>query len=518
MERSVNPKTAEKLQIQKAASVLYKEVKSYFEKNTVDDMIKSLTNINDNLKENKDYNVSIDEYSMLGFITYLIGVDMTSSREFVIKNVAENYRSRFVDNNLNNEEFINILCEVLKNINTNNFENAKNELKQILEKEIECDKNSMGELRIAIRNSLKHYAIPVPIAKDLSAIISKQKMSYNDILRYNHVMQIEAIFLDNSMKATINVLTNKLFVKSLEIGEKLYIQQKFSLVHFDSIISAKELLEKFPTCLMYATVPYGENIDKEVLKEKYFINDVDNSGSNNENSEQSEEKESGNNNQLKKLPEEDPDFFVRACAEEYLKKKIENIEDFENSIENIINSDSDFLQYFYHYIAYNKNNKENRKQFEEVWSEFTKEDLHNSLTSKIENLQNEGKEIAEKIFALIPEKNLGHIINYVRDCIDNLVIITDEKNITKSYLLSQFSENGISTYHHLQQIMSLIESQYISGAGFTSYCTLFDYIITQTEAKEIFEESAKLDDYNMRINVYTQLKNFYFSEEVNKEN
>lgn len=269
---------------------------------------------------------------------------------------------------------------------------------------------------------------------------------------------------------------------------------------------------------MYATVPYGENIDKEVLKEKYFINDVDNSGSNNENSEQSEEKESGNNNQLKKLPEEDPDFFVRACAEEYLKKKIENIEDFENSIENIINSDSDFLQYFYHYIAYHKNNKENRKQFEEVWSEFTKEELHNSLTSKIENLQNEGKEIAEKIFALIPEKNLGHIINYVRECIDNLVIITDEKNITKSYLLSQFSENGISTYHHLQQIMSLIESQYISGAGFTSYCTLFDYIITQTEAKEIFEESAKLDDYNMRINVYTQLKNFYFSEEVNKEN
>lgn len=510
---------AEKLQMQKTASMLYKEVKAYLEQNSVEDLTEKFKELHQKLVADNNYNVTIDEYSMLGFVTYLVGIDMTSSRDVVLKNVAENYRSRFIDNKLNNIVFINILVDVLKVIETKNFEGAKNELKEILQKVIPGDKNELGKMRIAIRNSLKHYAIPVAIAKDLSELVSREKLTYNDVLRYNHVMQIESVFLDGSMKATINILTNQKFVESLQIGEKLYTQQKFSLVHFDSIISVKELLERIPNCLMFATVPYTEeNLSDEKLSEYGIVSQTSQKAATVQEDKNAESKHEIVDTEPKRLPEEEPDFFVRACAEEYLKHKIENVDDFNKAIDMIIDSGSDFLQYFYQYIAYQKNNKENRKKFEEVWSEFTKDELRDSINSVIGKLQSEGKEIAEHLFAEIPEKNRGHIANYVHECIDNLIIVTDENNSTKSYLLSQFSENGIITYHHLQQIMALIESQYICGAGFTSYCNLYDYISTQTDAKEIFEESEILETNNMKINVYMQLKSFYFADEDSKNN
>ena len=152
----LNAEASERLQMQKTAQMLYNEVKAYFEKTTVEDLTAKLESVNEKIKENPDYYLTTDEFSMLGFITYLVGVDMVSSREHVLHNVAENYRSRFVDNKLADDKFISALMILLANVSTKNFENAKEELKTILMKEIPGDRNQIGQLRIAIRNSLKH--------------------------------------------------------------------------------------------------------------------------------------------------------------------------------------------------------------------------------------------------------------------------------------------------------------------------------------------------------------------------
>ena len=501
---------AEKLQAQKNVAALYAEVKHYFESAKTEDIVSSLEHIKKSIEEDSKYSLTTDEYTLLGFITYLIGLDVTNSREHVKVVPADNLRSRFIDNSLNAEKIITPLNDILKVIDVVNFDKAKTELKEILETPIPGSKQELGEMRIAIKQTVKHYAIPVVIAKDLSELVTKENLTYKDVLRYNTIIHRESMFLDGSMKSTLRLLTNLPFVKAITKGESLYLQQKFSLVHFDSIISAHELVNCFPNILAYTLVPFETKVEVSELLDKYGISDTE---SEPQEAKTETEATEAKPDEPKRLPEEEPDFFVRACAEEYLKHKIETVDDFFEAIDAIIKSNNEFLGYFYQYIGYQKTNKENRKAFEEVWPEFSKEELHQAILTKINEYQLQGKEIAEHIYAEIPEKNRGHIANYVHECIDNLVIITDEKANTKSYLISQFSENGITTYHHLQQIMMLIESQYICGTGFTSYCQLYDYIVAQTDAKELFAETESIDGINTNIQVYTQLKSFLFGDE-----
>lgn len=501
---------AEKLQAQKNVAALYAEVKHYFESAKTEDIVSSLEHIKKSIEEDSKYSLTTDEYTLLGFITYLIGLDVTNSREHVKVVPADNLRSRFIDNSLNAEKIITPLIDILKVIDVVNFDKAKTELKEILETPVTGSKQELGEMRIAIKQSLKHYAIPVIIAKDLSELVSKENLTYKDVLRYNTIIHRDSMFLDGSMKSTLRLLTNITFVKAIQKGESLYLQQKFSLIHFDSIISAHELVNSFPNILEYTLVPFETKLEASELLDKYGISDA---VAEPQETKTETEATEAKPEEPKRLPEEEPDFFVRACAEEYLKRKIETVDDFFEAVEAIIKSDKEFLGYFYQYIGYQKTNKENRKPFEEVWTEFSKEELHQAILTKISEYQSQGKEIAEHIYAEIPDKNRGHIANYVHECIDNLVILTDEKANTKSYLISQFSENGITTYHHLQQIMMLIESQYICGTGFTSYCQLYDYIVAQTDAKELFEETNAIDGINTNIRVYTQLKSFLFGDE-----
>ena len=91
---------AEKLQAQKNVAALYAEVKHYFESAKTEDIVSSLEHIKKSIEEDSKYSLTTDEYTLLGFITYLIGLDVTNSREHVKVVPADNLRSRFIDNSL----------------------------------------------------------------------------------------------------------------------------------------------------------------------------------------------------------------------------------------------------------------------------------------------------------------------------------------------------------------------------------------------------------------------------------
>lgn len=185
---------AEKLQAQKNVAALYAEVKHYFESAKTEDIVSSLEHIKKSIEEDSKYSLTTDEYTLLGFITYLIGLDVTNSREHVKVVPADNLRSRFIDNSLNAEKIITPLIDILKVIDVVNFDKAKTELKEILETPVTGSKQELGEMRIAIKQSLKHYAIPVIIAKDLSELVSKENLTYKDVLRYNTIIHRDSMF------------------------------------------------------------------------------------------------------------------------------------------------------------------------------------------------------------------------------------------------------------------------------------------------------------------------------------
>lgn len=495
---------------------LYKEVKNFFEHNKADVLTKTLEEIKQKVSENENYVLTPEQYSMLGFMTYLVGLDMTNAKKNIPVKIGFNYRKRMEDNGIADEKLLTLLVDVLRLVKADNIIGTKDEIKKLLERNLKGGKNELGQLRIDLRTAFKHYAIPIPFVKEVSDVMAKTELTYLDLLRMNTLLHKDVVFMNGSMKSTLRLLRNKQYGENMQIGENYYFQQKYAIAHFDSIMSAMELVAANEKCLLFAALDLSADASEEDRKSQYAEYGFTTEEAQAPEvapvaAEEKPETEAAAEDKPKRLPEEDPDYFVRAVLEEYLGRKIETTADFVEAYKKVITNNDEFLGYFYQYLAVNRDKKEKRVAFEEMWPEFSKEELHNVLTENYKKLAEDGKRIMETVYAPIPENNINHIVRYLAECIDAL-LVSDGKDDPKSYLISQFAENNVTTFEQLRQILGLIESQYISGLDYNAYINLYNYIKSQTDAMEIFEQQKQIEPMNLELNTVAQIKSFFGME------
>ena len=210
------------------------------------------------------------------------------------------------------------------------------------------------------------------------------------------------------------------------------------------------------------------------------------------------EKKSYSEEQSKDIMNNKPDLFILTILEEQIQKDIDESNILE-AIDILLTKD-DFVQYIYKYLATNMKHT-NRDYSNEKYVNFVE-----ILDSKIKELGVEYKQLAEINCKELDENQKNRIITYVNDCIESCIMSNEEQ---KQYLVSQLIENGISTYNHLQQIMSIIETCTIFGEDASTYVNLYNYIQDKTNIREVFDNGNKMMHLEIKLQLYTIFKNWF---------
>ena len=138
-------------------------------------------------------------------------------------------------------------------------------------------------------------------------------------------------------------------------------------------------------------------------------------------------------------------------------------------------------------------------------------ELISLLTEKEDSLKIEYKEVVEFTCKEIPKSIKSKIIDYINKTIESVVLENDEQ---KQFLVSQLMENSISTYNHIQQIVTLIETCNINGSDALNYVTLYKFLHENEEIVEAFEKSSSVATLGNTISIYQIFREWFT---VNKE-
>jgi hypothetical protein len=308
----------------------------------------------------------------------------------------------------------------------------------------------------------------------------------------------------------IKLYSNKLWLELLNTASKYFDNQKFAVIYLDSIISLKESKNKIGDLLgdvLFEKITdeqfeksesaYNAAISQEVeLPETYETKEI-------------EEKSYVRlpDDVVSELQNNNPLQFLIEVLSDLNNHNIKSGDDIINSLEKLFENE-DFAQNVYHYVkAHEKKtfiSKEN--------VEFINEDLVKTFENILNKLGSEYKILAEKICSQINPDYLRKIINYVDNCISDLILVTDEQ---KQYLISQTMENGISTYQHLSEMIGMIEGCDINGNSILSYVALNEYLNDNTELSDIFEASQQINPIQLKLSFWAGFADFFKSALVN---
>lgn len=506
----------------KSAEFFFNKIRENLTSGTPEKICQSVDAITKKLDADKDYKLNVTEFTLIGDLAYLVGLDMANNNKFYKRIPVTNFIERFKVVNLNTKQFSKSFDDILFRIKTENIIPAKEELKTILVQPIKTDALQTSALKAQLKNLFKHFSIPVNFAIGLDEILnSKNALTYNDILKLNGLIQNNTTFLSGALKSVMKLYNDAYFNETLRRGDELFQLQKFGVMYFDSIISAVELHNSLPEFMFfigdeneYKTYDFEAAEANVIKKEEQAASEQIPAEVETATGAETEVKVEFNEKfhpkeveRATKLQDEEPDYFVRSVLEEQMGRPIVTLDDFKEAVMKCI-SNKDFIQYFYQYLSANKARKD-RKPFDDVWAEFTPASMEAFLDTHIQQKREEYKELAESMLKPIPSDKTNSIINYLNECINNLIITTPE---AKNYLISQIAENQVSTYRHLQQMLGLVEQQQISGTGYYTYVVLYNYLDTQTDCKDIFAKSHKADAMGVEISAFIGLKQFIFPE------
>lgn len=119
-----------------------------------------------------------------------------------------------------------------------------------------------------------------------------------------------------------------------------------------------------------------------------------------------------------------------------------------------------------------------------------------------------GTEYNEKIKLLsvdIEESLIGRIVELVNALSD--ATITSKIEV-KNVILSQLLDNGITTWHHLFDFLSTIETEHIRGYMYTTYKELYEIIETHHSMEQHAETITELQNYEVYVSILTRIKNY----------
>lgn len=493
---------------QRDAQELYLRNKKDIQEMGVENVTKNISSISEKIEKNPEYNLNDEEYFFIGNICYFIGLDMTNSRGNYLKIAVENFKKRFTDISLINENFVCEFSKLLSLVKEKNIVSAKNSVKDYLDKDIRCDSVAMNNLKVIIKQSFNTFEIPVKFSIEINNILNN-RVTFQNLLMINSLIYQHVRFAKNSIKKTIELFGNQTYMDNLYEAETRAIRQRFGIMYFDSILSACELYARdndFMTFLIdnkkFETYEYASS-EKEDKNEA----ETQQAETNQETPAFDEKFHPTDPNVRQNFHVEHPDFFVRSVLEEYINRPIDKPEDIIEALDNILQN-GEFASHLYQYLAQNKNR--NREERDETWEIF-EIGLKAAIADRIDAKRENYKKAVEKITEKIPDDNINRIITYVNDVITNLVI---EGIDNKGHLLTQIFENQISTWKHLQEMLQIIDAQYIIGSQYDSYVILYEYLKNKTPfITEIHEAIETCNASEVEISLFTQFKQFVFPKE-----
>lgn len=452
--------------------------------------------LNTILKEliNPDYKLDVDEYKMLGSISFLYGIDFATSKQ-ITKEFAEKIKARFAEFEFSNNVFntFNMVINTLKN---DNIIEAKDKMKEKISSEINIDKEELMSYKVLIANInsvIGDSVYPVNMAIPINELKTTKKHTYQNILKLNSLLQQQCEIPGTSVKKLIKIYDSELFQKLLNKAIKYFDNQKFAVIYYDAILS---IIEKNNST---------SSIYDETNVLAYIITD--------ENQLNWDNIEAINAKKDEFIPETTPEViektpvdselinsnpakFISLFFEDYLNKKEITENDIFDAITGLIESNDDYTQHIFTYL------RKNMGKFENFAIDYPHVN-YDKLITKLNNnhVQNVSKyeELVKLTCAPIEKKYFTKIVNLVNNCIESLILISNDE---KQYLISQLVENQITTFKHLQQILGLIENAKILGDSAITYVNLYEYLNGTPEILAIFEKSKELNDLTTNTSIF----------------
>lgn len=492
----------------------FEHVKSVIKNKKENDILKTeLKNLKLNLENNNINSLTTSEYELIGVFSFLMGIDYTG-QAYLQKNVLENVDKRFAELQISDDErhlyfdIMNLLKNSTKDI-SDLINSAKESLKNRITLEIKPKTEDIlvyKKLKSEINSFLNKLTIPIGLS--ISVVdFKKNELTYEKILKINSLINEQGEFNGADSKYLINLYSNQKFNELLKKASEYFDDAKYSLIYEESILSVLDSINRFPLTSLVLNIDTltdeffeKQKSDYEEKLEKLKSESV----SENNSSENKTYDKHYTNAEIEQMMQLHPDDFVMTALEDNLNKYIESEDDLFEAIESIINKE-DYVQHIYTYMSANFNSV-NRVKGEHYLFTDNIAKIVELLNNKVIEYGTKYKELVEFNCAEIPGNQIGRIVDYVNDCIKACILSTKEQ---KQYLLSQLIENGITTWNHLQQILSVIETCNIKGEDALCYQNLYDYINDKENIIKVFDNTKEIDNYQIRMSVYRAFREWY---------
>lgn len=449
----------------------------------------------DQIEVGKD--LTSEQFELVGSLCYLVGIDFTN-QPYLLKNICDNVFQRFLQFSFS-EEFIQSFVYSLNRISETTLQTAKNSLKDKYVSEIKIQSEELtdyNKMRLSIKLIFKNSIVPINMSVGIQEILDKKQLTYDDIIKLNSLINRQCKFVGNkAFKEFVTLVNNKLWNNLIVKASKHFDGQKFAIVYLDGILSVIESNKKFGSHLIEIICANSITIDFEALKTNFedlqIIDDVL--------IEKPEVVEEVIENEYKRLPddvignlqENVPFEFVVNVIADLSKTYPQTEEDLIIGFDKIYEQ-TDFYQNVYHYLKAKMSSLNSTS----IRCGFDIQKLLDIITVRLTTNAEQYKILVEKTCAQIPDDSLNKVVAYVNACIKDLILVTDEQ---KQYLVSQVVENNITTYQHLEQILTLIETCDINGGEIVSYVVLNKFLLSNTDIAETFQISGDIEPLQLKL-------------------
>lgn len=439
------------------------------------------------------------DFETLGMICFIVGIDYTG-QQWRQNKVITNVRKRLEEVKLS-EKVIEIFTETINNLKGVEVEQYWNTViennKNCVTRKIEVSTENrlvFNQILINIKAILNKLIVPIGYASTIYNI-KKEDLTYEHLFKFNSLVSKNSSYRGVIHRRLSELYGDPYFNQMLQDMMNKYDLAKYTFIYAESIQSVIDSLNRFAFDLSPVDAEVEKQQEEEFNKQQAELDAKA--------KEEPKSKKSYSDDESADIMQNNPDLFIETILGEQIDLGDEPCdvipeEYYLACIDKLIEKE-ELLQHVYMYLNANKTHK---NRIEEEYYQ----DLVNLLQTKIGVLNEQYKKLAEFNCKELEEEQKQRIISYVNNCIE-VCIMSDENQ--KQYLISQLIENGITTYNHLQQIMSIIETCTIYGEDSNCYVDLYNYIQDKTNIKEVFDNANVLSKLELQLQVYTAFKNWY---------
>lgn len=439
------------------------------------------------------------DFETLGMICFIVGIDYTG-QQWRQNKVITNVRKRLEEVKLS-EKVIEIFTETINNLKGVEVEQYWNTViennKNCVTRKIEVSTENrlvFNQILINIKAILNKLIVPIGYASTIYNI-KKEDLTYEHLFKFNSLVSKNSSYRGVIHRRLSELYGDPYFNQMLQDMMNKYDLAKYTFIYAESIQSVIDSLNRFAFDLSPVDAEVEKQQEEEFNKQQEELDAKA--------KEEPKAKKSYSDDESADIMQNNPDLFIETILGEQIDLGDEPCdvipeEYYLACIDKLIEKE-ELLQHVYMYLNANKSHK---NRIEEEYYQ----DLVDLLQTKIGVLNEQYKKLAEFNCKELEEEQKQRIISYVNNCIE-VCIMSDENQ--KQYLISQLIENGITTYNHLQQIMSIIETCTIYGEDSNCYVDLYNYIQDKTNIKEVFDNANVLSKLELQLQVYTAFKNWY---------